>query len=66
MSEPDSVDRLMPEAQMLLGHVDIVINNAGYSGSFQPFTQATGKQISQVGSSSMQRCPADAVLLAVM
>lgn len=40
----------MSEAQRVLGHVDIVINNAGYSGSFQPFTQATAKQISQVSS----------------
>jgi hypothetical protein len=40
---------MMARAQALLGgRVDLLVNNAGCSGSFQPFTQATGEQICQV------------------
>lgn len=35
MSNPAAVEALMEAAQQLLGGTDVVINNAGYSGSFQ-------------------------------
>ena len=35
MSCPASVDRLVARAQAQLGGIDVVVNNAGYSGSFQ-------------------------------
>jgi NAD(P)-dependent dehydrogenase (short-subunit alcohol dehydrogenase family) len=35
VSCPASVDRLVARAQAHLGAIDVVVNNAGYSGSFQ-------------------------------
>jgi NAD(P)-dependent dehydrogenase (short-subunit alcohol dehydrogenase family) len=35
VSCPASVDRLVARAQAQLGGIDVVVNNAGYSGSFQ-------------------------------
>lgn len=35
VSNPAAVEALMEAAQQLLGGTDVVINNAGYSGSFQ-------------------------------
>ncbi|KAK9829190.1 hypothetical protein WJX72_004398 [[Myrmecia] bisecta] len=48
VSDPDSVVRLASAARLQMGSVDVWINNAGYSGSFQAFLDATPEQITRV------------------
>ena len=45
VSQPASVARLVTYAQAKLGRVDVWINNAGYSGSFQVTLAASGKAV---------------------
>ena len=54
VSEPDNAVRFLEEAHRGLGHVDVVVNAAGgsFQRLFQPVTQATGQQISQMSGSS--------------
>jgi chlorophyll(ide) b reductase len=48
VSSPASVAHLAATAEATLGRVDVWINNAGYSGSFQAFMDATPEQLQQV------------------
>ncbi|KAI3437866.1 hypothetical protein D9Q98_000312 [Chlorella vulgaris] len=49
VSNPDSVEGLMDAASELVGGpIDVVINNAGYSGSFQSLSTQTPEQVQQV------------------
>ena len=43
-----SVARLASMSQSLLGHVDIWINNAAYSGTFKSFTDFSNQQLGEV------------------
>lgn len=45
VSHPASVARLVTYAQAKLGRIDVWINNAGYSGSFQVTLAASGKAV---------------------
>jgi len=47
------VERLAGEAARIMGRVDVWINNAGYSGSYQPLMQATPEQVAQVVSTNL-------------
>lgn len=53
VSSPASVARLVASAKAKLGRVDVWINNAGYSGSFQAFSDASPAQLQQVVSTNM-------------
>ncbi|CAL5223855.1 g6440 [Coccomyxa viridis] len=48
VSSPASVQRLMSAATSQMGSVDVWINNAGNSGSFQSFLDASPEQITEV------------------
>lgn len=48
VSCPASVDRLVARAQAQLGGIDVVVNNAGYSGSFQSLLEQSAEQVERV------------------
>ncbi|KAL4419490.1 hypothetical protein ABPG77_002276 [Micractinium sp. CCAP 211/92] len=48
VSDPASVDALMAAAQEKLGGIDVLVNNAGYSGSFKSLVDLPPEQVVQV------------------
>lgn len=53
VSNPARVARLASYAKSKLGRIDVWINNAGYSGSFQTFLDSSPEQLQQVVSTNM-------------
>lgn len=53
VSSSASVARLASYAKSKLGRIDVWINNAGYSGSFQAFIDSSPEQLQQVVSTNM-------------
>ncbi|KAL3130994.1 hypothetical protein ABBQ38_000318 [Trebouxia sp. C0009 RCD-2024] len=53
VSSSASVARLAAYAKSKLGRIDVWINNAGYSGSFQAFVDSSPEQLQQVVSTNM-------------
>ncbi|KAK9917725.1 hypothetical protein WJX75_007567 [Coccomyxa subellipsoidea] len=56
VSSPASVQRLADGAASQMGSIDVWINNAGYSGSFQSFIDARPDQIQEVVQTNLLGC----------
>ena len=48
VASPTEVARLVRAAQASLGRIDVFINNAGYSGSFQSFVDQPAEVVDRV------------------
>ncbi|EIE27680.1 NAD(P)-binding protein, partial [Coccomyxa subellipsoidea C-169] len=56
VSSPASVQRLVDGAASQMGSIDVWINNAGYSGTFQSFIEARPEQIQEVVQTNLLGC----------
>ncbi|CAL8463628.1 g3162 [Coccomyxa elongata] len=56
VSSPASVQRLTDGAASQMGSIDVWINNAGFSGSFQSFLDASPEQIQEVVQTNLLGC----------